>query len=296
MGRGRLSTGSFPGARGRRIAWTSWETSADGDDHPRAVVIVAHGFGEHRKRYVHMAERLSVEGYAVFALDHHGHGESEGARGRISFPDAVADLDRLLDIAAERYPDAPVFLLGHSMGGSLALRYALAHGERLRGLILSGPLVQVEGRTAAKLLGRALAVVAPNLPLARLDPKLISRDPAVVGAYVEDPLVFHRPLPAATVSEFLRRAASLPDEVDRVSLPTLLMYGTADRLCDPAGAILVSERLGSADLTTRRYDGLYHEIFNEPERDRVLDDLIAWLDERAPARAGSEDPGPGASR
>ena len=280
MGGGRLTTGSFPGARGRRISWRDYELEGAP---ARGVVVIAHGFGEHSGRYEHVAERLQREEYAVYALDHHGHGKSEGTRGRISFADAVSDLDRLFDLAAERHPDQPVFLLGHSMGGALALRYALAHGERLTGLILSGPLVQVEGRTAARLMGRFLGVVAPNLPVARLDPNLVSRDPAVVRAYVEDPLVFHKPLPAGTVSEFLRHAATLPGDVPGITVPTLLMYGTADGLCDPRGAVLVSERIGASDLTTIPYEGLYHEILNEPERERVVDDLAAWLAVRTPA-------------
>jgi acylglycerol lipase len=276
----RGSSGEFAGARGRTIHWTTWEP---GGAVPTAgVIVIVHGFGEHSGRYGQVADRLTGEGWIVYALDHHGHGRSEGTRGRISFPDAVADIDRLVDLAVQRHPGTPLFMLGHSMGGALALRYALAHSDRLAGLVLSGPLVQVQGRVATKLLGQMLGRVAPSLPLARLDPNLVSRDPEVVRAYVEDPLVFHEPLPAGTVAEFLRYAATLPGEVDRVRLPTLLMYGTADGLCDPSGAVLVSQRLGGTDLTTKSYEGLYHEILNEPERDRVLDDLCGWLAAHAP--------------
>lgn len=274
-----MISGQFAGARGRTIHWSTWEPV--GAEPAAGVIVIIHGFGEHSGRYGHVAERLTGEGWVVFAADHHGHGRSQGPRGRISFPDAVADIDRMVSLAVQRQPGLPVFMLGHSMGGALALRYALAHSDRLAGLTLSGPLVQVEGRAAAKLLGRLLGRIAPGLPLARLDPGLVSRDPEVVRAYVEDPLVFHRPLPAATVAEFLRHAATLPDEVERVHLPTLLMYGTADGLCDPSGAVLVSQRIGAADLTTKSYEGLYHEILNEPERDRVLDDLCGWLAARA---------------
>lgn len=280
MGAGELSHSSFKGARGRTISWRLWDA---GGEAARAVVVIAHGYGEHSGRYDHVAQRLVRQGYAVYAPDHNGHGRSEGTRGRISFADAVADLDQLIALAAERHPDLPIFLLGHSMGGALALRYALAHGDRLTGLILSGPLVQVEGRPAAKLLGRFLGAVAPGLPLTKLDPQLVSRDPDVVRAYVEDPLVFHRPLPAGTVAEFLNRAATLPGEVSAITAPTLLMYGTADGLCNPQGAVLVSERIGATDLTTIPYEGLYHEILNEPEQQRVLDDLSGWLAARTPA-------------
>ncbi|HWD84330.1 MAG TPA: lysophospholipase [Solirubrobacteraceae bacterium] len=270
-----MTSETFAGTRGRKIHWTSWEPADPGS--AGGIIAIVHGFGEHSGRYDHVADRLARDGWAVVALDHHGHGRSEGPRGRISFPEAVADIDRLVDLAVERRPGLPVVLLGHSMGGALALRYALAHPDRLSGLIVSGPLVQVEGRAAAQLLGRVLGRLVPNLPLARLDPNLISRDPDVVRAYIEDPLVFHQPLPAATVSEFLRYAATLPGEVDRVRLPTLLMYGTEDGLCSPQGAVLVSQRIGATDLTTKPYDGLYHEILNEPERERVLDDVCGWL-------------------
>jgi lysophospholipase len=293
-----MTSETFAGARGRNIHWTSWEP-ADRES-AGGIIVVVHGFGEHSGRYGHVAERLTRDGWAVFALDHHGHGRSEGPRGRISFPEALADIDHLVDLAVERHPGLPVFMLGHSMGGALALRYTLAHRDRLAGLILSGPLVQVEGRPVAQLLGRVLGRLVPSLPLARLDPNLVSRDPDVVQAYVEDPLVFHQPLPAATVSEFLRHAATLPAEVDRIRLPTLLMYGTEDGLCAPQGAVLVSQRIGATDLTTKPYDGLYHEILNEPERERVLDDVCRWLAAHSahPAEtvSGRAGPGPDALR
>ena len=283
-----MTSETFAGTRGRSIHWTNWEPPAP--ESAGGIIVIVHGFGEHSGRYDHVAQRLTSAGWAVFALDHHGHGRSEGPRGRISFPDAVADIDHLVDLAVARHPGLPVFLLGHSMGGALALRYTLAHQDRLAGLILSGPLVQVEGRAAAQLLGRVLGRVVPSLPLARLDPNLVSRDPQVVRDYVEDPLVFHQPLPAATVSEFLRHAATLPAEVDQVRLPTLLMYGTEDQLCAPQGAVLVSERIAAADLTTKPYEGLYHEILNEPEQDQVLNDVCAWLaarDTQSPRQSSS---------
>ena len=286
-----MSTGTLAGARGRGIHWTSWEL--DGAQPADGVVAIAHGFGEHSGRYEHVASALVRHGFAVYALDHHGHGRSEGTRARISFADAVADLDQLVSLATEQCPGRPVFLLGHSMGGALALRYAMAHGDRLSGLIVSAPLVEVEGRAVAKLMGRLLGAAAPGLPVARLDPNLVSRDPGVVSAYVEDPLVHHGPVPAGTAAEFLRHAATLPDDVSRITLPALLMYGTGDRLCAPSGAVMVSERIGAEDLTVRAYPDLYHEILNEPERERVIGDLIGWLGDRARADRARGDRAPG---
>lgn len=274
--------GTFRGAGERQIYWRSWLTP----DEPRAIVVIAHGFGEHSGRYEQLGERLRAEGYEVYTLDHHGHGRSAGPRGRVSISAAVDDLDQLVLLAQARHPQADVFLLGNSMGGAIALRYTMDHGHRLAGLVLSGPLAEVDGRAVAKALARMLGALAPGLPVARIDPKSISRDRAVVAAYEFDPLVFDK-VPAGTAVEFIRHADTLPDDVRSVTLPTLVMYGTEDRLCAPAGAEMIARRIGSADVTVTPYTGLYHEIFNEPEREQVIDELLGWLGARVPAAHGS---------
>lgn len=271
--------GTFAGAAGHRIYWRSWPVID-----PRAVVLLAHGFGEHSGRYEPIAEHLSSEGYEVYALDHHGHGRSTGARGQISLQDAVDDLDQLVLLAESRHPDSKAFLLGHSMGGAISIRYAIDHGHRLAGLILSAPLAQVDGRTAAKAAGRILGRFLPGLPLARIDPKLVSRNPSVVAALEFDPLFF-RAVPAGAARQFLDHGGTLPDDVRRVTLPTLLMWGSADQICAPAGSEMIAARIGSGDLTTRVYDGLYHDILNEPERDQVVAEIDAWLAARVYADA-----------
>ncbi len=267
------------GAGSRRILFRCWLPERT----PDAVVVIAHGYGEHGGRYGHVAARLNEEGHVVYALDHHGHGRSDGPRGRISLHDAAHDLSTLISLAAARNPDSEVFLLGHSMGGALALRYAMAHQDRLCGLILTSPLAQVDGHDAVKALGRTIARVAPGVPLKKIDPKLISRDPAVVRAYAEDPLVYHRGIPAGVIAQFLIHAESLPDDVEIVTLPTLLMYGTADQLVAPAGSEMIAARISSTDLTVTPYEGLAHELLNEPEQRQVLDQICTWVAERAHA-------------
>lgn len=274
-GRGTTERSSFTGTRGRRIFWQSW--SPAGDQPINAAVTIAHGYGEHLGRYEHVARRLVSEGYVVYALDHHGHGRSEGTRGRIDLADAVADLDQLVVTAGQQRPGKRQFLLGHSLGGAIALRYALAHQDRLNGMILSGPLAALDGGAALTAIGKLLGRYAPSLPVSRIDPRWVSRDPSVVARYVADPLVYHRPVPAGSAREMLLHVETLPGETPRITLPTLLMYGTEDRLCPPRGAIMLADRLGSSDLTTHAYEGLYHEIMNEPERDRVLDEITDWL-------------------
>src|SRR5579863_1139178 len=154
--------GSFRGSRARRIVWQSW--SPAGDQPLKGVVTIAHGYGEHMGRYQHVAERLNEAGFMVYALDHHGHGRSGGTRGRVRLAAAVDDLDRLIvTVSRARNPDRPQFLLGHSMGGAIALRYAMAHQRRLAGLVLSAPLAAVEGGAALHAFARGLGLVAPGM-------------------------------------------------------------------------------------------------------------------------------------
>jgi acylglycerol lipase len=263
------------GAGGLRIFWQSWRP----DCAPRAVVLLAHGASEHSGRYAHVAARLVDEGYVVYAIEHRGHGRSQGPRALIDrMSNAVADLGALIELAAEQHDGLQLFLIGHSMGGTVALEYAIEHGNRLSGLILTGPLAALEAAPAAqRLIARVLSTLTPGLGVVAIDANLISRDPAVVTAYVEDPLVYHGRLPARTITELADAIGSFPDGAQSITVPTLVMYGTDDQLCPVAGSQMLEQRLGAADKTVIPYEGLYHEILNEPEQDRVLDDLCSWL-------------------
>jgi alpha-beta hydrolase superfamily lysophospholipase len=289
---GSFAAGNEGGARGGRIFWHSW---APGHA-PRGVIVLVHGAGEHSGRYGHVVSRLVSEGYAVHAADHRGHGRSDGPRAFIAdMDDVVADVDRLVDQAVAAQPGLPVVMLGHSMGGLIALRYALAHQHRLAGLILSATLAAIESvPKPLELVGRALSVVAPHTPLIAIDASLVSRDPAVVEAYRSDPLVHHGKLPARTAAQLADAVESFPATVSAITLPTLILYGTADGLCPPAGSEMLARRMGSADLTVKAYDGLFHEILNEPERDAVLDDIVGWLAARVRSAApeATEPPAP----
>jgi acylglycerol lipase len=273
------------GAGGVRIFWQSWASDAGP---ARGVLVVAHGFGEHSDRYKHVARRLAADGYATYALDHRGHGRSEGPRAVIDrLADAVSDIDQLVVLAGDAHPGLPVFMLGHSMGGLLAVQYALTHQDRLTGgLLLSGALAALDAAPApARLVARLLSAVSPRVGLVGLDPTLISRDPDVVAAYRADPLIHHGKLPARTVAVLLGAGQRFPERVGEIRVPTLIMYGTEDRLCPPSGSVMLGERIGADDLTITPYEGLYHEILNEPEHERVLDDLCGWLDARVGAAA-----------
>ncbi|MGH3648667.1 MAG: lysophospholipase [Micromonosporaceae bacterium] len=268
----------FTGTAGGRIYWQAWLPQ----DNPSGVVVIAHGLAEHSGRYAHVAERLAADGYATYAADHRGHGRSEGNRSNVNrIAEVVADLDTMIAEAAQRHPGRPVFLLGHSMGGLIALEYALGNPSRLTGLVLSAPLVRsgvvssVE-RAAAKLF----SAVLPNLGVKALDASMVSRDPAVVKAYDEDPLNYRGKIPARTATELLSTMDAFPERIPRLRLPLLMLQGTEDKLVDPAGAAYVAEHAGSEDLTYQKYPGLYHEVMNEPEQDTVIGDLLTWLRER----------------
>jgi acylglycerol lipase len=273
--------GCFTGAGGMRIFWQAWLPECS----PTATVVIAHGAGEHSDRYGHVAARLVAEGFAVYAIEHRGHGRSEGQRALIDRIDnAVADLDTLIELTARQQPGLQLFLLGHSMGATISLCYALAHQARLAGLILTGTLAALEAATPhVRIAAKLISALAPGMPLIAVDATQVSRDPTVVAEYLGDPLVFHGKLPARTVSELATAVDSFPAAVPRITVPTLIMYGTADGLAPPRGSVMVGERIGAPDTTIRAYEGLYHEILNEPEQDRVLDDVCGWL--RARARA-----------
>ncbi|HEX8075149.1 MAG TPA: alpha/beta hydrolase [Thermoleophilaceae bacterium] len=277
--------GRLDGAGGLRIHWQAWLPEGD----PAAVVALAHGASEHGGRYAWTGEGLTAAGHALYAIDHRGHGRSEGSRAVIDRMDnALADLHQLIGLARSRHPGKLLFLLGHSMGGAVALTYALRHQEELDGLLLSGPVAVLEAASPfTRAASFVLSAVAPRLGVYEIDSTAVSRDPEVVRAYDADPLNYHGKLPARTVAEISAAVGRFPEQVPRLTLPLLVMHGTADRLVPPEGSEMVHDRAGSSDKTIVRYEGLFHEILNEPERDRVLADIVAWLDARARAGAGT---------
>ena len=160
----------------------------------------------------------------------------------------------------------------------------MAHQDRLTGLILSAPLAALEAASpVTRLVARVLSALTPSLGLFAVDPELVSRDPDVVKEYETDPLVHHDRLPARTIAELASAVESFPEAAGAITVPTLIMYGSGDHLVPPAGSMMLNDRIGAPDKKLNTYDGLYHEILNEPEQDAVMDDLCSWL--RARVRA-----------
>jgi acylglycerol lipase len=273
-GQVRQRRGTFSGVRGVPIAHREWLPEGDG----RGTVVIAHGINEHSGRYAHVAERLVEEGWLVAAPDHRGHGLSGGRRAAVErFDDWVSDLDSYIRDVLVATP-RPLFLLGHSLGGLIATVYALRHQPVLDGLILSSPSVIAPPVSPSTLrAGRFLSRWASNLPVVALSLDAVSRDPDVVRAYREDPLVHLGRVRARTGAEILRAIDEVHRDVARLRLPLLALQGTVDRLVDPGAARWVDAHVSSPDHTLHIYEGLYHEVFNEPERDAVLDDVAGWL-------------------
>ena len=266
--------GELEGVGGLRLYRQAW--LPDGEE--RASVVIAHGGAEHSGRYGWVGERLAAKGYAVHALDHRGHGRSDGPPGYVDrFAHAVEDLDRLV-----RDVGPPVFLLGHSMGGCLALLYALDHQDRLAGLILSAPVSSMDGVAAPlRIAARVLNRVAPKAGVHQVDASGVSTDPDVVRAYREDPLVYHGKLAARTVVEIDDSVTRIKAGEAGITLPLLVLSSPGDTIVEPAGAVRVHANAAAADKTFIRYDGFAHELLNEPGRQRVMDDITGWLDARA---------------
>ncbi|BCN50959.1 MULTISPECIES: alpha/beta hydrolase [Prescottella] len=266
----------FAGVHGTRIVYDVWRP----DGPPSGILLLAHGLGEHARRYDHVVERLVGLGLVVYAPDHRGHGRSGGKRIELhDWSEFLDDLHRLSAVAIAENPGLQRFLLGHSMGGAIALSYALDHQDELSGLILSAPAVDVVGGKPRVVIeiGKILGRFAPGIPVETLDAKSVSRDPAVVAAYESDPLVHHGKVKAGIARGMILAAESFPARLPSLTIPVLLLHGTEDRLADVSGSRMIAAHAGSKDLTLKTYDGLFHEVFNEPEQEKVLDDLVDWL-------------------
>jgi acylglycerol lipase len=264
---GALSSGQY------RQAWTV--------EDPVGAVVLVHGAHEHGGRYRHVAERLAAAGYALHAVDHPGHGRSPGRRGNIgSMAAAVDGVAELVRVAGEQHPAVPLFVYGHSLGGLIALQYLTGTPDaRVAGAVISAPALDtstanVVQRTVAPLLSRVL----PDLGVLQLDAEAVSRDPEVVRDYRTDPLNHTGKMVARTGAELMTAALAMPQRLRSLTMPLLVLHGTADRLVPPAASEVVRAHAGSSDLVLKVYEGLYHEPHNEPEKDDVLDDVVAWLD------------------
>lgn len=247
----------------------------------KAVVLVVHGLAEHSGRYAHVAEFLTNAGFAFESFDLRGHGKSSGARIYVnSFDDYLRDLDLIMPEVKRNYPGLPLFLLGHSMGGTISTLFTITRKPPIAGLILSAATLKISDSISPFLVKMAPLVgkFFPKLPTIVLDKNAISRDPAVVQKYDDDPLNYRGGIPARTGAELNLAIGRIQLQMETLDLPLLVLQGTVDRLSDIRGSQMLFDLAKSEDKTFKRYEGFYHEIMNDPEKLRVLTDIRDWLD------------------
>ena len=267
--------GTLKTPAGASLYYQSWQPF----DRPRAVLLIAHGLAEHAGRYQNFARFFVDRGYAVYALDHPGHGKSDGDRCHIRrFSQFTDGVGLLLEKVREENPDTLVFLVGHSMGGLIATHFLIEHQSEFAGCILSGAAVQpaVEVPVLQRLTIRLFSKVLPKLGLLQLDASEISRDPEVVDRYRNDPLVFTGKVSARLLEQFFSAMSGLEKKFGVIELPMLILHGSADGLALPQGSKKLHEKISSSDKKLIIYEGLYHEIYNEPEQEDVMTDVADW--------------------
>ena len=270
-------------AGGERLHLQAWLPAGPDLEHPTApsvAIAVVHGYGDHGGRYTWFGEDMAARGYAVYVYDLRGHGQSSGRRGQVKrFDEYLDDTAVFLDEVRRVQPDVPMFLLGHSLGGLICTRFVEERAPEVRGLILSSPLLQLaEAVPPSKLVAaKAMAKVWPHHDIGNtVRAAQLSHEQSVVEAYVTDPLV-HHVAPARWAAETLAAQDAAMAAAKSISLPLLVLYGTDDQVVDIAFIEALFAQATSEDKRIERYEGLYHECFNESERARVFADLAAWL-------------------
>jgi len=274
--------GSFTGHDRLPLFEQSWVPNG----RPRATVVLLHGLIEHSGCHEGTALELVRHGFSVHAMDLRGHGRSEGPRCDVrSFDQYLLDLDIFFERVSHQAGDRPLFLMGNSMGGLIVALWAILRQPQVRGLILSGPLLALANGLYPRLrhLTSFAAALVPSLRVAKIPFALLARERHVVDHFRDDPLVFHGRFTLRAGAEILRAMENVSRRAASLNVPLLILHGGADRICSPAGSSALFEKTGCIDKTFHLYEGFYHEVFDEPQRGRVLADLISWIDQHVSA-------------
>ena len=270
---------TFLGKDGLSIFYRSWSPPA-----PRAAVVICHGVNSHGGQYVWPAGQLVAAGFGVFAIDLRGRGKSQGERFYVDdVADYVSDVDGLIKIAKARHPGIPLFLLGHSAGGVVSATYTLDNQRELTGFICESFAFQVPAPGFALAAIKGLSHFAPRLPVLKLKNEDFSRDPKVVAALNADPLIANEVQPAATVAALVRADERLRAEFPTITIPVLIMHGTADKATVCHGSEFFYETVGSADKTLKLYRDHFHDLLADIGKEEAMADVLGWIEARLPA-------------
>jgi alpha-beta hydrolase superfamily lysophospholipase len=268
------------GVHGLDIFVRSWRPGATA----RGVVVIVPGFNSHSGYYAWVAQQLTASGLAVYAVDLRGRGQSGGERFYVeNIADWVSDVGAVMTLAKSREPGLPVFLLGHSAGGVVSCLYTLEHQAELAGLICESFAFEVPAPDLALAAFKGLSHVAPHAHVYHLKNEYFSRDTNAVQALNDDPLIAGETQPIQTAAEIVRADQRLKTEFPRITLPLLILHGTADKVTKFEGSKLFYERAGSGDKTLKLYEGHFHDLLNDIDKESVIADIKSWIAARLPA-------------
>jgi alpha-beta hydrolase superfamily lysophospholipase len=272
-----MTTTPVLGTAGQELYYRSWRPTAT----PRAVVAIVPGFNSHSGYYDWVGEQLVGRGLAAYAVDLRGRGKSDGERFYVErFDDYVNDAHAFVTMVREREPGLPVFLLGHSAGGVVACLYAIEHQADLAGLICESFAFKVPAPDIALAVLKGVAHVAQHFHVLKLKNEDFSRDPAVVQRMNSDPLIAGESQPSQTIAEMVRADARLEGSFGQITLPLLILHGTHDKAAKYEGSQQFYRAAGSADKTLDLYEGAYHDLLNDTDREKVMGDILAWIEAR----------------
>jgi acylglycerol lipase len=265
--------------KGIKIVVRSWQP----ESMPRGVIAICHGVNSHGGQYLWVGEQFAAAGFAAYALDLRGRGKSDGERFYVEHvADYVSDVTATIALAKSRHPGLPVFLLGHSAGGVVSATYVLENPSGVAGFICESFAFQVPAPGFALAAIKGLSHIAPRLPALKLKNADFSRDPKAVEALNHDPLTANEAQPAITVAALVRADERLREEFPRITMPVLIMHGTADKATIYHGSEFFFQTAGSKDKTLKLYEGHYHDLLNDLGKEQVMSDINAWIGARLP--------------
>jgi alpha-beta hydrolase superfamily lysophospholipase len=267
-------TSTFKNKAGLKIFIRTWLP----DGNPRGIIIIAHGLNSHSGYYQWTAEQFTAQNYAVYAPDQQGRGQSEGERFYTdNIYDAVADVDYVIDRAKSEQPELPVFMLGHSAGGVLACLYTLEHQEKLNGLICESFAFKVPAPEFALAVLKGVSHLAPHLHTIKLKNEDFSRNPEAVAVMNNDPLIADESQPSKSMEQLVKADERLEKEFSKITLPVFILHGTNDKATKPSGSQFFYDNAGSTDKTIKFYEGHYHDLLNDLDKEIVMNDIISWV-------------------
>ena len=268
------------GAGNLRLFVRSWRPNGK----VRGAVAIVPGFNAHSGYYTWAGEQFAASGLAAYAVDLHGRGHSDGERFYVEkFADYVTDAAALVSLVKEREPGLPVFMLGHSAGGVVACIYTLDHPTELAGLICESFAHEIPAPDFVLAVFKGVSHLAPHAHILHLKNELFSRDPRVVQAMNEDPLIAHETQPTKTLAEMVRADERLKREFPLITLPVFILHGTADGATKPSGSQRFYDTAGSRDKTLKLYEGHFHDLLNDVDKEVVMADILGWIAARLPA-------------